>query len=458
MRMVSPDFPDAPRPFRLRFLLNPRYVANRLRSLRSPRDLASRVRLLAVYARDSFLIPPVTAAREKAGELRQEALWRLYLLGLRFRGLGRRRIEGPTPRLYCSKPFECLEVHEEGRAYLCCPRWLPVAAGELATAGVREIWNGARAREIRRSILDGSFRYCDREACPWLAGRSGPVSRLEDVRSPALRLAIRKNSDRLPRGPREINAAFDRSCNLSCPSCRSSVIVETGKRERLRALRETIEREALPDADLLYITGSGDPFGSPFFREWLRGLNRDRAGGLKAVRLHSNGLLWTREAWEGLPVSVRALIASAEISIDAATPETYAENRRGGSFERLLENLRFIGGLRRSGALRSLDFSMVVQENNFAQMPDFARLGRRFGADRVFFGRLENWGTFSAAEYSRRAVHRPEHPRNRELRNVLAEPILAEPFVRLGNLAGLPAAAAAVAAFAAVARMSDTPP
>ncbi len=428
-------FPDNAGSFRLRFLLNPRYVAHRLRSLRSPRDLAARLGRLAVYVRDRFLVPPARVAREKAGERCQEALWRLYLLGSR---LSRsRKTEGPTARLYCSKPFECLEVHEEGKSYLCCPRWLSMPAGNIADQSVLEVWNGARARDIRRSILDGTFQYCDHEACPWLKTKSGPVSRMEEVRSPSLRRAIREGLLELPRGPREINASYDRSCNLSCPSCRSSVIVESGKRERILALQEKIERQALPDADLLYITGSGDPFGSPLFREWLRGMNRDRLGALKAIRLHSNGLLWTREAWESLPEAARERVTSAEISIDAAEPATYAENRRGGSFERLLENLQFIGGLRRSGALRALDFSMVVQENNFAQMPDFARLGRRFGADRVFFGRLENWGTFSETEYRRRAVHRPEHPRHGELRKVLADPILAEPFILLGNLADL---------------------
>jgi MoaA/NifB/PqqE/SkfB family radical SAM enzyme len=213
------------------------------------------------------------------------------------------------------------------------------------------------------------------------------------------------------------------------------VLVETSARDQILSIQERLERDALGEADYLHITGSGDPFGSPFFRRWLQTMDRAAMPRLERIHLHSNGLLWTR-MWKTIPEDVRGLIRSAEISIDAARAETYAVNRRGGHFADLLENLNFIGGLRSSGALDFVKISMVVQANNFVEMPEFVRLGQRFGVDAVYFGQLVNWGTFTEDEFRSRAVHLRAHPRHRELVALLEDPVFDEPVVDLGNLTG----------------------
>jgi hypothetical protein len=157
--------------------------------------------------------------------------------------------------------------------------------------------------------------------------------------------------------------------------------VESTRRDEILDIQRKLRDEALPEARLLYITGSGDPFGSPFFRKWLQTLRRSDAPRLEVIHLHTNAVLWTERMWEAMSAEIRASIKHADISIDAATPGTYAINRRGGKFETLLENLRFIATLRAFGPLEWLGINMVVQANNFAEMPDSVRLGRRFGVD-----------------------------------------------------------------------------
>jgi hypothetical protein len=342
-----------------------------------------------------------------------------------------------TERLFCSKPFEWFEVTQlggRGAVYLCCPTWLNVPAGNLGTQSVEEIWNSPAAQEIRKSILDGSFRYCDRGTCPYLQTESGPVTPVQRVEDPDLRRVIADNLTRLPRGPKKVICTYDQSCNLSCPSCRTERIVEVEHRDEILAIQEKLRSQALRDADYLHITGSGDPFGSPFFRRWLQTMSRAEVPGLERLHLHSNGLLWTPWMWSTISEEIRRVIKSAEISIDAATSGTYAINRRGGRFEALLENLEFIRTLRRQGPLEYVKISMVVQENNFREMPDFVRLGQRLGFDAVYFGQLVNWGTFSDEEFRRRAVHLPGHPRHREFVRLLQDPIFDGPIVDLGNL------------------------
>jgi MoaA/NifB/PqqE/SkfB family radical SAM enzyme len=342
-------------------------------------------------------------------------------------------------KLFCSKPFTWFEVtgwqEPKGDVYLCCPTWLERPVGNLLEQSVSEAWNGRVAQEIRESILDGSFSYCNKVRCPFLHSLSGPVELAANVRDPQMRMAIDSNLTELPWGPKEINCAFDKSCNLSCPSCRTERIIESENSDAIKIIQEKLECDALPEAQLIYITGSGDAFGSPFFNHWLRTMRLDDKPNLTDIRIHTNAQLWSPQMWGQIPEPVRSRIHRAEISIDAATPETYAINRRGGSFERLIKNLEFVRELRRAGPLRDLTISMVVQSNNFLEMSDFVRLGKRYEADGVYFSQLVNWGTFSSEEFSERAVHLAEHKRHSEFLAALDDPILDDPVVYLGNLA-----------------------
>jgi len=343
-------------------------------------------------------------------------------------------------QLFCSKPFKWFEVTqltERGEVYMCCPSWLDIPIGNLQHQSVEEIWNGKKAQEIRRSILDGSFKYCNYDRCSFLQTVTGPVQKVEDVQDKDLKEVIEKDLTILPYGPREIVCTYDRSCNLSCPSCRTEIIVESKDKQEILKIQGKIQSEALKEAYYIHITGSGDPFGSPFFRRWLQSMKREEMPGVKQIHLHTNAQLWTPKMWNTLSKDIQQLVTSTEISIDAASPETYAINRRGGTFEKLLENLNFVSTLRKNGPLKHVRISMVVQENNFREMPDFVRLGKRFNFDLVYFGQLVNWGTFSDEEFTRRAIHFPTHPRYREFVNLLQDEIFNQPGVYLGNLSSI---------------------
>ncbi len=345
-------------------------------------------------------------------------------------------------RLFCSKPFTWFEVSRgkrEGEVFACCPSWLDTPIGNLNDQSVSDIWNGDKVQDIRRSILDGSFKYCCRSGCPHLQSRygGGPVQWIDDISEPDFLEIVRRHMTVLPYGPREINCSYDRSCNLSCPTCRTERIIEHDRRAEILEIQRKINDEALGEARLLYITGSGDPIGSPYFRKWLRTMKRSRMPILETIRLHTNAQLWTRKAWEAIPEEIRQLIKSADISIDAAYPGTYEVNRRGGKFDILFRNLDFIATLRLKGPIEWLGINMVIQENNFQEMPDFILLGKQFRVDTVYFQQIVNWGTFSDQEFARRAIHFPDHPRHREFLDLLQEKIFEDPICHLGNLTHL---------------------
>lgn len=342
-------------------------------------------------------------------------------------------------QLFCSRPFQWFEVtqvNEIGEVFVCCPSWLNTPIGNLKHHSVMEVWNSKKAQELRYSILDGSFKYCNRSRCPFLPTISGPVQKIEDIKDDHFRAIINEGLTVLPYGPKEINCSYDKSCNLSCPSCRTEVIIENTYKEQILEVQNKISKEAVKDAQLLYITGSGDPFGSPYFRKWLQTMKRRDMPQLKRLHIHTNAQLWTPKMWKTIPDEIRQCVKTAEISIDAASPGTYSINRRGGSFERLLENMEFISMLHKSLPMEWVGISMVVQENNFREMPDFVRLGKRFNFG-VYFSKLVDWGTYPQEEFYRRTVHISTHPKYSELVKLLKDEIFHDPIVCLGNLTEL---------------------
>lgn len=327
---------------------------------------------------------------------------------------------------FCDQPFRMIETTPSGLAYACCSAWLPTPIGDI-NSGVDKAWFGKRAADVRGSILDGSFRYCSRANCSPIANRT--LMRRDSAQAKALIAAFESASPPLPK---EVVLSHDRSCNLSCPSCRTQTIV--ADKARQAKLDDAVERLLIPllgDAEQLMVTGSGDPFGSRHFRRLLERLGHENLPKLR-IALSTNGQLLDARAWTELRLSER--VREIRISIDAARADTYAIVRRGGAFDRLLRNLDFVKGLRDSGEIEALSFSMVVQQANFREMPDFVRLGERYSADFVAFEMIRNWGTFSSEEFKRHYIASRAHPEFEELLAVLADPRLRAPYARLGNV------------------------
>lgn len=331
---------------------------------------------------------------------------------------------------FCSRPFEDFQLVGGSNAYLCCPTWLPVPIGDYRREAPDAIWNSATAQEVRRSILDGDFRYCSKLHCALLVNRSLP--KRDDVTDPLHRRIMAERLTTLPWRPRRVLLSHDRSCNLSCPSCRHELVAaKKAEVARLNHVFETTIAPLLRDATSVHVTGSGDAFGSAHFRYVLKRLNRAEFPQLRLM-LQTNGVLFDRKAWDEL--ELEGLVHGALVSIDAACRTTYDVTRRGGSFDRLLENLAFIGELRRTGQIRHFRLDFVVQALNFREMPAAIELARAFGCDVMHFQMIRNWGTFSLSEYQQHFIGSPDHPAYAEFLQVLRHPNLALPMVELSTV------------------------
>ena len=140
--------------------------------------------------------------------------------------------------------------------------------------------------------------------------------------------------------PRFINMCHDQSCNLSCPSCRLETIshVKGGAYDQAKGLHDklvaTYLTEPSDQAFTLSITGSGDPFGSRVFREFLCDFDGANFPNMR-INLQTNGVMFTPKQWQRLH-KLHGKIKCVIVSFDAATEPTYNITRRGGRWNLLL--------------------------------------------------------------------------------------------------------------------------
>ena len=257
----------------------------------------------------------------------------------------------------CDVPFNSLEIHNNV-CFLCCPSWLTKKI-ENKNRTLNDIFNGEEVDDIRNSILDGSYKYCDKKMCPYLNKlitdniTTGPIRTKE--------LSKYKNGTK-SKSPEYVVMNFDRTCNYKCPSCRVDLIVENSEGiKRVEKTIEEIDEHFSKDVKILYITGTGDPFVSVGFRNYLRNFNPKKYPKLEKIHLHTNASMWNKEMWDSMP-NIHKYVKSCEISIDAGTKETYENKTRiGGNWDNLLSNLKFISEIKTLGIIKT---SFVVQDTN----------------------------------------------------------------------------------------------
>lgn len=311
----------------------------------------------------------------------------------------------------CTQPFNFLELFDY-KSFMCCPNWLPVNLGDPMT--LEKNWTSDLAEEVRKSIIDGNYKYCIESRCPKLTGLKegktyGFISKKEFL----------ENREKYDTGtPTSIKMNFDQSCNLKCPSCRRQFINYDGKdRERTESLMDHIENQLSLGLEHIECTGSGDPFFSRTFRKWMMNFDPLKYPNLKTIHLHTNATLWNESNWSRMQ-NIHKYVVSCEISVDAATKETYENKvRMGGKWEDIQKNLKYISTL---PELIDVTVSFVVQYENYKEMKMFYEMIKQIFENKnkkwsVFYNRVVNWGTFTDEEFKKIDIGDPNHPNYPEL-------------------------------------------
>ena len=328
----------------------------------------------------------------------------------------------------CFKPWDFMEIEGDWGVSSCGPAWTGgYKYGAIdANLAIEPVWNSERAQDFRRSILDGSFEFCDHTLCPMIQNGSLPDRRA--VHAGACGPAAKAILDRqrlTSAAPTFINLAFDRSCNLQCPSCRDGVYslnkrVDPAQFQRKREMLEQLLEygyKAKPRTTI-NVTGSGDPFASALFRDFMTQMDGARNRNLH-LQLHTNGVLFTPENWGTLD-KMHGNPISAIISLDAGTAATYAVTRRGGDWAKLMKNLEFVADLYRKRQLTWVRLDFVCQRLNYREMPLFVEIAKRHGFF-CYFSRILEWkdSGYEGSAFFEHDVFNPLHREHREFLKVV---------------------------------------
>lgn len=324
--------------------------------------------------------------------------------------------DGSFERYKCMYPFERIEILPKGEVYTCCSGYIKhnYYIGNIYEQSFDEIWNSERALKLRYSVSNGNFEYC-MENCKWLHKENIENNADPATTNPIVERTMEDCVDgwekcRIESSPRFINLTCDDTCNLTCPTCRSSHrALNKEEAERLYERLETVVRPMLRECELLGGLASGDLFASYALTKFYRTLTKEEFPKLK-LYIITNLQLLTPQKWYEMN-NLHTIPIRLGVSVDGADKETYEKNRRGGSWEVLCSNLSFIREWRKreDNKIEFLCLHFVIQENNFRQVEDFVKFGEKYNADVIEFQKLGNWGTFSDKEYKLRNVFDPHN-------------------------------------------------
>ena len=248
----------------------------------------------------------------------------------------------------CIIPKRALTIDNQGNCLLCiCDGWLPISVGHITDFdSLDEVWQTDLAKTIQKDVEDKKFTWCSVDYC-----------------------GIKNENKFMPHYYISIN--IDESCNLQCPTCRSSFInFTTGSYydKKLKWANHIVKiLKNFNQATTIAISGNGDPFASLIYRPLLMTIVPNPK---HVFKITTNGLLLKKLLKK---TSIYNNIEQYSISIDAGDAATYEKVRLRGKWDNLLENLNFLKEeLKEKKKFVNLNF--CLQKENLNSFQNFIKL------------------------------------------------------------------------------------
>lgn len=319
---------------------------------------------------------------------------------------------------FCKKAFENLYLAMDGKCTLCS--WMNVNVGDLTTESIENIFYGENARKIRRELLAGDFSHCNHTACHFLENDTLPDLNEDEIGEIMDNISIKS-----------MELAYDWICNHSCPCCRNEMFVPN---EEEKNRYEKINKEILPilneSCDEIVLSGAGDMFASKYSMDLAQKLKPKNKN--CRIKIQTNGALFNESNWKKIE-HLKDYYTTVIV-----TPNSYNRINHqylsGGhnSYDSVIENLYFIKSLREKNYIKEYKISIVVQERNFCELPEFVeRSINDFGCDKVVIKPLYKWFFITEENYWYKDILNPLHPYHKQYMELLNSPILDNPKVFL---------------------------
>ena len=307
---------------------------------------------------------------------------------------------------YCLSPFVMIEVALNGDVRMCgCGAWMPTTIGNLKNTTLQDMLASTLAQQIRQSVIDGSYVYCDEKFCGVITNNS-----LNSIDTVPVNIQELFNDASKFEMPYHISFQGDETCNLSCPSCRTRIKKTPPEQQQAqqqigKVISENLFSQATDQKIKLEVSGTGEVFASPMLMNFVNSIDPLKFPNLE-LDIGTNGLM-CEQNWHRLG-AMQHSVKKITISIDASQASTYEKIRRGGDWQQLLGAMKFLQGKKHSQGL-ALHTRMIVQKQNYPEIESFYQLCQQFDVDVVEYSRVTNWGTWNILEFKSHDVFDPSH-------------------------------------------------
>ncbi len=180
-----------------------------------------------------------------------------------------------------------------------------------------------------------------------------------------------KIREKIFKKPSQVILETTNVCNLNCPYCmvgmQNELVSKHGNaahdlmsrhigfmsKETFNVVRQELNKFGIRK---VYLHFQGEPFLNKFTPEFASALKKDNF----EVGIFTNGQAFNEKNIEELAMAKIDLI---RFSVDGATAETYQQNRVGGKFEKVYENMKKVA-LAHKGKKTRIEWQFLALQNN----------------------------------------------------------------------------------------------
>lgn len=280
----------------------------------------------------------------------------------------------------CVLPYASMIVDKFGKVYICgCHGFLPYPVGNILDFdSIEDIWSHPIAKKLQENTKAGSnFKFCQLSHC---------TPRYEHEWDGVCFFVV----------------AIDDSCNLQCPSCRTSMIhYNSGPVYEERQLYMNKFLELLTNFErptLIELGGDGEVFSSKIYSQAVYDYVPRKEHNFS---IRSNATLINQKRLMNSKVIDQ--LQHFVISIDAGSEEVYNIVRPPGHWKKLIDNLDF---LKENGYRFELSF--VLQKSNLYDVMNWVNLCAKYGCLGVLTA-VDDWSTWGD-KFHEQQVYLDTHP------------------------------------------------
>lgn len=288
------------------------------------------------------------------------------------------KIHEHLPPGICPAPFTTLIVNPDGRVGFCRERSNDDVVGNIKEESLWDIWNGEKLRSIRREFLEGNIVTCKKQ----INDRRCNNQCFNQVILPYTDFSEVQNNP-----PLRFSPDFNGECNLKCMTCNIWQL-PNGLYDEI-GFWDMAKEKLYPFVKIM------DPLaGEPFIqKDFFRLIDM-----MSSINPECAWRFTTNAHWKFTDKIKNALdkvkhIYGFIISVDAATPETYAKVRAPGSIHIVWETTKKIIEYRNERAEKlgpeqkfGITVAMALHRGNWHEAPQFMRWGHSLGVEPALQG------------------------------------------------------------------------